>query len=95
MPDVLKRGIILNDDSHENHKGRGIKTVTFAGPVKINGIRGNMPVKINGIRGNMAVVVKATGKNRYKTHRILMPDCSEFILDKEKNRAYRLWRELK
>ena len=31
------------------------------------------PVEINGKRGNMAVVIKQTGKNRYKAHRILSP----------------------
>ena len=72
VPDVLKRGLMLVDEIHGNHKGRGFETVTFAGPVKINGIR-----------GNMAVIVKSTTKNRYKTHRILMPDGSEFVFAKK------------
>lgn len=53
---------------HYQHKGRGYDTVTFAAPVTINGIT-----------GNMAVVVKKTKGNRYKTHRILMPDGSAFL----------------
>lgn len=72
LPRVLKRGI--RTDGHENHKNRRYSTVTFAAPVEINGTR-----------GNMAVVVKQTGKNLYKTHRILMPDGSAFVFnDNEK-----------
>lgn len=42
------------------------------------------PVEINGTTGILAVVVKQTGKNRYKTHRILMPDGSMFTFDTKK-----------
>ena len=65
IPRVLKRGVRIN--GHENHKGRKFETVTFAAPVKINGVR-----------GNMAVVVKKLDRNLYKTHRILMPDGAAF-----------------
>lgn len=43
------------------------------------------PVEINGIRGNMAAVVQLTGKNHYHTHRIIMPDGSAFAFNAEKN----------
>lgn len=43
------------------------------------------PISINGKISNVAVVVKITGKNRYKTHRILLPDGSEFIFGENKN----------
>ncbi|MDY6017632.1 MAG: hypothetical protein SPI97_08470, partial [Oscillospiraceae bacterium] len=36
---------------------------------------------MNGTRGNMAVVVKKVGRYRYKAHRILMPNGSEFVLN--------------
>ena len=42
-------------------------------------------VTINGKIGDVAVVVKVTGKNRYSTHRILMPDGSEFVFEENKN----------
>ena len=66
VPQVLKKGMEIYQ--HYQHKGRGYDTVTFAAPVTINGIT-----------GNMAVVVKKTKGNRYKTHRILMPDGSAFL----------------
>lgn len=65
VPRVLKRGTEL--PGHADHKGRGFRTYTFAAPVTINGIT-----------GDMAVVVKETGSYKYKTHRILMPDGSVF-----------------
>ena len=71
LPRVLKRGIRTH--GHENHKGRSFDTVTFAAPVEINGVR-----------GNMAVVVKQIKRNLYKTHRILMPDGSAFSFDNKK-----------
>ncbi len=72
VPKVLKRGIDIS--GHDNHKGRSYGTVTIAAPVSING-------KI----GNVAVVVKMTGRNRYSTHRILMPDGSEFVFEQNKD----------
>ena len=67
---VLKRGKEIS--GHDNHKNRGYSSITFAAPIEINGVR-----------GNMAVIVKQTGKNKYHTHRILMPDGSAFIFQKE------------
>ena len=72
VPKVLKRGIEIS--GHKDHKGRSYGTVTIAAPVSING-------KV----GNVAVTVKMTGKNRYSTHRILMPDGSEFVFEENKN----------
>lgn len=70
LPQVLKRGHQVT--GHNNHKHRNYSTVTIIAPVVIN----EQP-------GNMGVVVKLAGKKRYKMHRILAPDGSEFIL-KEK-----------
>ena len=61
IPQVLKRGKRLV--GHDNHKGRNYSTITIAAPVVINGKR-----------GNMAIVVKQTGKNYYKMHRVLTPE---------------------
>jgi len=60
---VLKRGIEI--DRHSNHKDRGYSTITFAAPVILNGVR-----------GNVGVTVREEGKNYYRAHRILMPDGS-------------------
>lgn len=71
VPRVLKRGVQI--DAHKEHGGNQNKdSFTFAAPVTINGVR-----------GNMAVVVNYTTKNRYHVHRILMPDGSAFVF-KEK-----------
>lgn len=72
IPDVLKDGIQIA--VHENHKDRQYETYTFAAPVIINGQR-----------GNLAIVVKSTDKNRYKTHRIVMPNGAVFEFEQEKN----------
>ena len=72
VPKVLKRGLII--DGHDNHKNRNYETITIAAPVVINGTR-----------GNVGVVVKKGGKNKYKTHRILMPDGSEFVFETKKD----------
>lgn len=71
IPKVLKRGIEIG--RHGNHKLRQKETVTFAAPVILNGIR-----------GNMAVVVNLNG-NRYLVHRIILPDGSVFKFS-EKNK---------
>lgn len=72
VPRVLKRGKLI--PGHEDHKGRGYSTVSFVAPVILNGTR-----------GNVGVVVKETGKNHYKTHRILSPDGTVFeFADNEK-----------
>ena len=70
LPQVLKNGKEIRDDEH---KGRGHNTVTFAAPVVINGKAGIMG----------AVVMRKKG-NRYKTHRIVMPDGSQYIFEQEK-----------
>ena len=71
LPRVLKRGIQIGE--HGNHKGRGKHTVTFAGPVVLNGQR-----------GNMAVVVNRNG-NHFYASQIVTPDGSTYrFSDKEK-----------
>lgn len=72
LPHVLKRGKEIYREV--DHKGRGYSTVTFAGPVEINGTR-----------GNMAVVVRETIKNHYDMHRIVMPDGSAFTFAEKTN----------
>ena len=72
LPYVLKRGKEIYREA--DHKGRGYSTVTFAGPVEINGTR-----------GNMAVVVRETSKNHYDMHRIVMSDGSAFIFAEKTN----------
>lgn len=66
VPKVLKRGEIIS--GHKDHKGRAYSTITIAAPVEINGAR-----------GNVAATVRQTGASRYYTHRILLPNGSEFI----------------
>ncbi len=68
---VLKRGVEIG--AHGNHKNREKETVTFAAPVELNGIR-----------GNMAVVVNRRG-NTYYAHRIVLPDGTEFRFAEKKN----------
>ena len=70
---VLKRGVQIGE--HGNHKMRGKHTVTFAAPVVLNGIRGNMAVVVN------------MRNNKYKVHRILMPDNSFFKFEETKKNA--------
>ena len=74
IPDVLQKGIEIG--VHTNHKNRLYDTVTFAAPVELNGVR-----------GNMAVVVRQTGKNYYKAHRIVMPDGTQMLLDEKRDTA--------
>ena len=71
VPRVIKRGIQIGE--HGNHKLREKHTVTFAAPVVLNGIR-----------GNMAVVVNMKNK-KYYVHRIIMPDGSAFKFAENKN----------
>ena len=68
VPRVLKRGVEISE--HADHKRRGYSTYTFAAPVIING----MP-------GNVAVVVRKTGNYKYNVHRILTPDGTAFELN--------------
>lgn len=75
VPRVIKRGI--KADYHEEHKGRrNVDSIAFAAPIEINGKRGNMGV----------VVQRVQGTNRYKTHRIIIPDGSVFIFESKKQR---------
>ncbi len=69
-PMVIKNGIKIFYE--ENHKGRGFSCITFGAPITIDGKR-----------GNMAVVIIETDKNRYSAHRVLLPDGTMFVLDKE------------
>lgn len=46
------------------------------------------PVEINGDKGIVGVVVKKVKGNRYKTHRILMPDGLTFKFSDNKDRGY-------
>ena len=66
---VLKRGIVIYD--HLNHKGRNYQTITIAGPVIINNLR-----------GNVAVVVKRTNEYYYHVHRIVASDGLIFRIKK-------------
>ena len=70
---VIKQGIVIGE--HGNHKDRGKHTITFGAPVVINGTRGNMAVVVN------------MRNNKYKVHRILMPDGSVFKFEDIKNDA--------
>lgn len=70
VPEVLKYGREIG--AHENHKGRSKSTITFAAPVVMNGVRGNMAVLVN--RNN----------DNYNAHRIVMPDGSVFKFSDEK-----------
>ena len=72
IPKVLKRGKII--DGHDNHKNRNYETIMIAAPVVINGTR-----------GKVGATIKQGGKNKYKTHRILKPDGSEFIFETKKD----------
>ncbi len=77
VPKVLKRGIEI--DHHKSHKDRGYDSWTFAAPVIINGKK-----------GFVGVVVRKTGQYRYKTHRIVATDGTEFVLIKENAEARNL-----
>ncbi|MGN0454489.1 MAG: hypothetical protein ACI4G1_04870 [Ruminococcus sp.] len=48
------------------------------------------PVIINGKKGFVGVVVRKTGQYRYKTHRIVATDGTEFVLIKENAEARNL-----
>ncbi len=84
IPAVLKRGIEIGH--HAQHKGgkvtskQNVESWTFAAPVTINGVT-----------GNMGVIVQRTTGLFYKAHKVLMPDGSAFLLseneDAESGRA--------
>ena len=72
IPEVLESGIEVG--VHYDHKDRRYPSITFAAPVIINGVR-----------GNMAVAVIQTNANNYRAHRILMPDGSGFEFVQKNN----------
>ena len=74
IPQVLKRGKEL--PGHRNHKDRNYSTVTIAAPIIIN-------EKLC----NMAVIVKRTGKNYYKMHRVLTPDGKLLNISKKETQS--------
>ncbi|MGM9604004.1 MAG: hypothetical protein ACI3XG_02960 [Faecousia sp.] len=78
LPKVLKRGVEIG--GHQNHKNRNKSTITFAAPVVLNGIRGNMGVVVNQ-RGN-----------HYYTHRIILPDGSAFVFGNKNDATQELYR---
>lgn len=61
---INERGIEVGH--HGEHNKRQKETITFAAPVKLKGLR-----------GNMAVVVNFNG-NKYNAHRIIMPNGTAF-----------------
>jgi len=61
IPEILENGVKIAE--HDNHKGRGYSTVTFAGNIKVAGQS-----------GVMAVTVMQTKGNFYKVHRVLTPN---------------------
>ncbi len=83
VPYVIKRGIQI--DFHTEHNGdKNVDSYTFAGPVVLNGVR-----------GNMAVVVQRTNKLRYHVHRILLPNNAEFTFEAKKNRPVSVPHQMK
>lgn len=64
VPAVLKYGREIG--AHKNHKGRSKSTITFAAPVVMNGVCGNMAVMVN------------QNSDSYNAHRIVLPDGSAF-----------------
>ena len=70
-PYVLKRGKAIS--GHKNHKDNGYPSVTYAGPVIINGER-----------VNVAVVVLFGDKYRPHALRVLMPSGNEYTISKTK-----------
>ncbi len=77
VPEIIKNGIEIG--YHPKHKNRPYDTITFGGPVKLNGIR-----------GNMAVVVRIEDSTHYyKVHRLMLPDGTSFVLDEKRDNADR------
>ena len=77
-PYVLKRGKAIS--GHKNHKGNRYPSVTYAGPVNINGER-----------VNVGVVVLFGDKNRPHSLRVLMPSGNEYVLKKTETDSGRRW----
>lgn len=70
VPAVIRNGVEI--EHHENHKGRGYATYTFAGNVKIGDTI-----------GVLAVVVKRTKGDFYEVHRVLTPDGKDIPTKKD------------
>ncbi len=70
-PYVLKRGKAIS--GHRNHKNLGNPSITYAGPVTINGET-----------VNVAVAVLFGKKNRPHSMRVLMPSGAEYVMGQEK-----------
>ena len=75
IPQILKKGQIIS--GHNNHKGREYDTVTIGAKIEIN-----TNIAIVG-----AVVTKIDNRNKYRVHRVLMPEGSELIFDDKKTDA--------
>ena len=71
--EINRKGIkeTLNK-KNTDHKKRGFPTITIGAPISIDGKR-----------GNLGVVIKMTDANRYSAHRILLPNGSVFVLERE------------
>lgn len=76
VPAILKYGREIG--AHKNHKGRSKSIITFAAPVVMNGVRGNMAVMVN------------QNSDSYNAHRIVLPDGSAFKFSDIKKR-YNIW----
>ena len=72
VPYVLKRGKDIS--GHGNHKDRSYATRTIAAPVVINDKK-----------GVVGVVIRLTRGSKYKNHRILMPNGSEYVFENQKD----------
>ena len=72
VPNVIENGIEIND--HKKHKGRQNDTHTYAAPIIYDG-----ETKILA-----AVVSYSENTNRYKTHKVYMPDGTVLEMDEEK-----------
>ncbi|MBE6641923.1 MAG: hypothetical protein E7619_10115 [Ruminococcaceae bacterium] len=74
IPNVLKRGEIIS--GHNDHKGRKYDTITIGAKINING----SPAIVG------AVVTEIDGKNKYRVHRVILPNNSVLVFNtNEKN----------
>ena len=75
VPDVLAKGIEV--DYHTEHKGRAtvVESRTFAAPIEFMHADGTKTKVYMGV-----TVQKTQGDNRYKAHRVLMPDGNEVTI---------------
>ena len=72
VPDVIEKGIEIN--YHEKHKGGNVDSHTFAAPIIMDGEKDILTV----------VVRYSHNENRYKTHKVFLPDGSVLAFGKEK-----------